>query len=139
MLRFEMQGFKGILSLSVCSKFIFFRVLTVIRYIEIYFTLELPDYFRYSEEFNISRFCYIHFTAILAELKNIVCYIEDFVKQRFVKSRFHCTSTEIQISFRGKVSRNAPKKNSTRETKRDRLSRTGNFGPGQMVHDVRES
>ena len=32
----------------------------------------------------------MHFTVTLAGLKNIVRYIEEFVKQRFVKLWFHC-------------------------------------------------
>ena len=40
--------------------------------------------------FVISRFCAIHFTVTLAGLKKIVRYTEDFVRQRFVKSGFHC-------------------------------------------------
>lgn len=39
--------------------------------------------------FVISRFCGIHFTVTLA--RRIICYTEDFVIERFVKSRFHCT------------------------------------------------
>ena len=57
----------------------------VIRYIEVDLTFGLPDYVRYIEEFVISRFVIsrfysIHFTVILAGLKKIVRYIEDFVK-----------------------------------------------------------
>ena len=40
--------------------------------------------------FVISRFCSIHFTVILAGLKKIVRFTEDFSIQRFVKSRSHC-------------------------------------------------
>ena len=47
------------------------RVGTVIRYIEVYFTFELPDYVRYIKEFAKSRFVILrfysmHFTVILA-------------------------------------------------------------------------
>ena len=41
-------------------------------------------------DFVKSRFCSIHFTLLLAGQKKIVRYIEDFVIQRFVISRFHC-------------------------------------------------
>ena len=34
----------------------------------------------------------MHFTITLAGTYDIVRYIEDFVKWRFVKSRFHCNS-----------------------------------------------
>ena len=61
---------------------------------EVYFTIALLDRVRRNEDFVKSRFinfrfCSIHFTVILAGLKKIVCYTEDFVIQRFVKSRFH--------------------------------------------------
>ncbi len=59
-------------------------MLTFIRYIEVYFTFELLDCVRYNEDFVksrfvISKFCSIHFTVILAGLKKIVRYTEDFV------------------------------------------------------------
>ena len=44
-----------------------------------------------TEDFVKSRVCSIQFTVILAALKKIVRYTEDFVKSRFVKSRFHYT------------------------------------------------
>ena len=44
-----------------------------------------------KSRFIISRFCSIHFIVILDGLKKIVCYTEDFIIQRFVKSRFHCS------------------------------------------------
>ena len=61
---------------------------------EVYFTIALLDRVRRNEDFVKSRFinfrfCSIHFTVILAGLKKTVCYTEDFVIQRFVKSRFH--------------------------------------------------
>ena len=34
----------------------------------------------------------MHFISILAGLKKIVCYIENFVIWRFAKSTFHCIS-----------------------------------------------
>ena len=52
---------------------------TFIRYIEENFTFALVDCVRYSEDFVKSRFCSVHFTVILAGLKKIVCYTEDFV------------------------------------------------------------
>ena len=60
-------------------------MLTFIRYIVVYFTFGLVDCVRYKEgfvisRFVISRFCSIHFTVILAGLKKIVRYTEDFVK-----------------------------------------------------------
>jgi len=67
-------------SLLVCFAFIFRHMLTFIRYIEVYFTFGRLDCVRYNEDFVISRFCSIHFTVILAGLKKIVRYIEDFVK-----------------------------------------------------------
>ena len=56
-------------------------MLTFIRYIEV---LDILDCVRYKEDFVISRFvmsklCCIHFTVILAGLKKVVCYTEDFV------------------------------------------------------------
>ena len=52
----------------------------VIRYIKVDFMFRLPEYVHYIEEFVISRFYSIHFTVTLAGTKNIVRYIEDFVK-----------------------------------------------------------
>ena len=92
---------KGISSLLVCFTFIFCCVMTFIRYIRADFTLGLLDCVRY-EDFVISRFCSMHFTATLARLKNIVRYTctMDFVIKRFVKSRFHCklSSVIVQVS-----------------------------------------
>ena len=53
--------------------------MTFIRYIEVNFMFALVDCVRYNEDFVKSRFCSIHFTAILAELKKMVRYTEDFV------------------------------------------------------------
>ena len=52
-------------------------MLTFIRYIEVNFTFPLVDCVRYKEDFVKSRS--IHFTVILAGLKKIVRYIEDYV------------------------------------------------------------
>ena len=68
----------------------FGHLLTFTRYIEIYFTFSFPDGVRYNEDFVKSRFCSIYFFLILAGLNKIVRYTENFVIQRFVKSRFHC-------------------------------------------------
>ena len=65
-------------------------MLAFVRYIEVHFTFELLDCDRYNEDFVISRFCSIHFTATFAGLTSIVRYTKDFVIQRFTKSRFHC-------------------------------------------------
>ena len=59
-------------------------MLTFIPYIEVNFTFALVDCVRYSEDFEKSklvksRFCSIHFIVILAGLKKIVRYTEDFV------------------------------------------------------------
>ena len=59
-------------------------IASVISYIEVYFTFGLLDCVRYNEDFVISRFvisrsCSIHFTVILAGLKTIVRYTENFV------------------------------------------------------------
>ena len=74
---------KEISSSLVCFVFIFRHMLTFIRYIEVYFTFGLVDCVRYKEgfvisRFLISRFCSIHFALILAVLKRIVRYTEDF-------------------------------------------------------------
>ena len=78
-------GIEEISSLLVYFLFISRHMLTFIRYIEVYFTFGLVDCVRYKEGFVISRcvisrLCSIHFTVILAGLKRIVCYTEDFVK-----------------------------------------------------------
>ena len=75
---------KGFSSLLVSFNFIFFHLLTFLRYIEVHFTFALLDCVRYNEDFFtsrfvVSRFCSIHFPVTLAGLKNIVRYTEDFV------------------------------------------------------------
>ena len=70
----------------VCFAFIFGQLLTFIRYIEVYFTFAFLNCVRYNEDFVksrfvTSRFCSIHFVVILAWLKKIFCYAEDFVMQ----------------------------------------------------------
>ena len=57
----------------------FYHMVTFIRYIEANFTFGLVDCVRYNEDFVKSRFCSIHFTVILAGLKKIVRYTENFV------------------------------------------------------------
>ena len=57
----------------------FYHMLIFIRYIEVYFTFALVDCVRYNEDLVKSRFCSIHFTIVLAGLKKIVRYTEDFV------------------------------------------------------------
>ena len=59
-------------------------MLTFIPYIEVYFTFAFLDCVRYNEDFVksrfvTSRFCSLHFIAILAGLKKIVRCTEDFV------------------------------------------------------------
>ena len=54
-------------------------MLIFICYIEVNVMLALVDCVRYNEDFVKSRFCSIHFTVILAGMKKIVCYIEDFI------------------------------------------------------------
>ena len=67
------------LSLFVCLAFTFRHMLAIIRYIEIYFIIALLDCIRYNEDLVKWRFCFIHFTVILAGRKKIVRYTEDFV------------------------------------------------------------
>ena len=55
-----------------------------VRYIEANFTFGLVDCVRCNEDFVKSRFvksrfCSIHFTVVLAGLKKIVRYTENFV------------------------------------------------------------
>ena len=57
----------------------FYHMLIFIRYIEVYFTFAFVDSVRYNEDFVKSRFCSIHFAVVLAGLKKIVRYTEDFV------------------------------------------------------------
>ena len=54
-------------------------MLTFILYIEVNFTFALVDCVRHNKDFVKSRFCSIHFTVILAGLKEIVRYTKDFV------------------------------------------------------------
>ena len=73
------------LTVYLFSVYLLSHVDIAIRYIEVDFTFRHPDYVRYIEEFVISRFVIssfysIHFTVTLAGTKNIVRYIEDFVK-----------------------------------------------------------
>lgn len=60
---------------------------------KIFVTLRYRWRFGFQEMFVISknwRFFSIHFTETFAVLKNIVCYIKETIKQRFVSSRFYC-------------------------------------------------
>ena len=54
-------------------------MLIFICYIVVNVMFALVDCVRYNEDFVKSRFCSIHFTVILAGLKKIVCYFEDFI------------------------------------------------------------
>ena len=47
------------LSLLVCLAFMFYHMLTFIRYIEVYFIFVLVDCVRYNEDFIKSRLCSI--------------------------------------------------------------------------------
>ena len=67
------------LSLLVCLAFIFHHMLAFICYIEVYFRFVLVDCVRYNKDFIKSRFCSIHVIVILARLKKIFLYTEDFV------------------------------------------------------------
>ena len=69
---------------------------------EVNFTFALVGCVRYNKDFVKSRFCSIHFTVILAGLKKIVRYTEDFVIYRgsIVKSRFHCRRFSLAASGR---------------------------------------
>ena len=77
-------------------------MLTLIRYMEVYLTFAPLDCVRYNRDFVKLGFCSIHSPIILARQKKIVRYIEDFVIQRFVISRFHCTLTHKRILPPGK-------------------------------------
>ena len=62
-------------------------MLTFIHYIKVNFTFSLVDCVHYIKDFVKlrfvkSRFCSINFTLILARLKKIVHYTEDFVVYR---------------------------------------------------------
>ena len=68
--------------------------MTFIHYIKVYFTFVFLDCAHYSKDFIklrfvISRFCSIHFIVILAELKKVVHYTEDFaiILLRIIKLR----------------------------------------------------
>ena len=54
------------LTVDLISVHLLPRVDVVIRYIEVDFTLGVPDYVRYIEDFVISRFYSIHFSVTLA-------------------------------------------------------------------------
>ena len=49
--------------------FIFYHTVTFIRYIEVNCTFALAVCVRYNEDLVKSRFCFIHFTVILARLR----------------------------------------------------------------------
>ena len=74
-------------------------MLTFIRYIEVYFTFALVDCIRYNEDFVKSRFCSLRFTVILAGLKKIVPYTDDFVMKRLIKSRFPTAAGSFALTF----------------------------------------
>ena len=69
---------------------------------EVYHTFALLDCVRYNGDFVKLGFCSIHSPVILARQKKIVRYTEDFVIERFVISRFHCTMTHYKILPPGK-------------------------------------
>ena len=71
---FSCYRIKGLSSLLFCFAFVFCRMSTFNRYIEVHFTFRLLDCARYNEDFVISRLCSIHFTVTLAGLKYIVHY-----------------------------------------------------------------
>ena len=54
------------------------------------------NWFVFFRGLVITRFFSIHYA--LTGLENTVRYTEDFVIQRFVKSRFHCISQTIQVT-----------------------------------------
>ena len=60
------SGLKHLLTVDLFSVYLLSRVDIEIRYIEVEFTLGLPDYVRYIEKFVISRFHSISFTVTLA-------------------------------------------------------------------------
>ena len=52
------------LSLLACFSFIVYHMLTFIRYIEVYFMIALLDYVRYNEDFVTQRFVKSRFCSI---------------------------------------------------------------------------
>ena len=66
------------LSFLACFSFMVYHMLTFIRYIEVYFMIALLDYVRYNE---------------------------DFVTQRFVKSRFCSTHFTVILAGPKKIVR----------------------------------
>ena len=58
-------------------------IYSLYHYIKVNFTFALMDCVRSNKNFFKSRFLSMHFTVILAGLKKIVHYTEDFVKSRF--------------------------------------------------------
>ena len=86
LLKTTVHKFYPLWSVSHSSLATFGHMLTFIRYIEvIYFTYALLDCVRDNEDFAksrfvISRFWSIHFILILARLKKIVRYTEDFIR-----------------------------------------------------------
>ena len=77
----------------VCFAFVLCHVLTFVRYIGVYYRFGIVlRRISLKSKLVISRFCPIHFTVTLAELKSILRYNEDFFIERFIKSRFYCNS-----------------------------------------------
>jgi len=65
------KDYEDLLTVDLFNVYLLSRVDIVIHYIEVDCTFGLPDYFRYMEEFVISRFVIlrfysIHFTVTLA-------------------------------------------------------------------------
>ena len=80
-------------------------MLAFIRYIEVYFTFAFLNCVRYNEDFVKSRFCSIHFTVILAWLKKIFCYAEDFVIQNRLVRRPATPVTVLRAARYRSISR----------------------------------
>ena len=81
-----------------------------IRYIEVYFTFAFLNCVRYNEDFAKSRFvksrfCSIHFIVILAWLKKIFCYAEDFVIQNRLVRRPATQVTVLRAARYRSISR----------------------------------
>ena len=89
---------KGFSSLLVCFAFILCGVMTFIRYVGVDFTFGVLHCVLYIKEFRYIEVLFHTFYCNIGRAEEYrSLYTEDFVIQRFVKSRFHCTVKLINL------------------------------------------
>ena len=74
-------------------------VLTLIRFFEVDFTFGLPDYVCYNEEFVISRFCCIHSSVFLTDLKGAMSRVDMRKIQECQNTFYSNGNLQILVQF----------------------------------------